>query len=175
MPWSASCGRYRPICPPSSSRYSTSTPRRASALAARLQGACAPRVRTAANGARLQPGVVDVAPPGHHVLLAHDERLLIVDSRDQPSLPRPSADLLLVSMAAVLGSRLLAVVLTGRGEDGAVGAQVVIRYGGRVLVRDEATCRAYAMPAAYDPASPASPVALDDIGAAITALTTTGP
>jgi two-component system, chemotaxis family, protein-glutamate methylesterase/glutaminase len=44
---------------------------------------------------------------------------------------RPSADLLLTSMAALLGPRLLAAVLTGNGADGAVGAQAVSRYGGR--------------------------------------------
>lgn len=53
----------------------------------------------------------------------------MVDSLDRPP-PRPSADRLLVSMAAVLGSRLLAVVLTGTGDDGAIGVQVVSRHGG---------------------------------------------
>jgi two-component system chemotaxis response regulator CheB len=71
-------------------------------------------------------------------------------------------------MAAVLGARLLAVVLTGRGEDGAVGAQVVTRYGGRNLVQDEASSQAYSMPAAaLEADSPGTPIALDDLAAAI--------
>jgi two-component system chemotaxis response regulator CheB len=146
-------------------------PHHSSALTARLAAVTSLSVRTAVEGARLQPGVVDVAPPGQHLLLTHEDRLLMVHSRQQPALPRPSADLLLVSMAAVLGPRLLAVVLTGNGEDGAVGVQVVNRYGGRILVQNQATSRAYAMPAAaLDPASLDAPVALDDLAAVIAAL-----
>jgi two-component system chemotaxis response regulator CheB len=150
-------------------------PHRDSTLTERLAAATDLPVRIAADGARLRPGTVDVAPRGQHLLLATDDRLLLVPSRDRPS-PRPSADLLLVSMAAALGPRLLAVVLTGTGEDGAVGVQVVRRYGGRTLVQDEATSRAYAMPAAaifagsLDP-----PIGLDDLAAAITAILNTMP
>ena len=82
-------------------------PRQPSVLAERLGAATSLTVRVAADGARLTPGVVDVAPPGRHLLLAADDRLLLVDSTAR-AVPRPSADLLLVSMAAVLGRRLLA-------------------------------------------------------------------
>jgi two-component system chemotaxis response regulator CheB len=101
-------------------------PRYATTLPQRLGAATALQVRVAVDGNQLQPGVVDVAPPGRHLLLGPGDRLLLVDSLDRPS-PRPSADLLLVSMGAVLGDRLLAVVLTGTGDDGAVGVQVVSR------------------------------------------------
>jgi two-component system, chemotaxis family, protein-glutamate methylesterase/glutaminase len=145
-------------------------PHYASTLTDRLAAATSLSVRVAVDGAQLRPAVVDVAPPGRHLLLAHDDRLLLVNSRDRPS-PRPSADLLLVSMAAVLRERLLAVVLTGTGDDGAIGVQVVTRYGGRTLVQNEATSQAYAMPAAALAAdSPDAPIALDDLAAAITAI-----
>lgn len=142
-------------------------PHYASTLTARLAASTRLRVRVAADGAALQAGVVDVAPPGRHLLLATGDRLLLVNSGERAT-ARPSADLLLVTMAAVLGPRLLAVVLTGAGEDGAVGAQVVVRYGGRTLVQDEATAQAYGMPGAVVLAdSPAAPVALDDLAAMI--------
>ena len=145
-------------------------PRRASGLPERLAGSTALRVRPAADGARLQPGVVDVAPPGRHLLLVGGDVLLLVNSSDRPT-SRPSADLLLVSMAAVLGPRLLAVVLTGAGEDGAVGAQVVARYGGRTLVQDEATSQAPGMPAATVASdSPGVPVPLSELAAVIVAV-----
>lgn len=143
-------------------------PRHASNLTERLAGATALQVRTAVDGAQLSPGVVDVCPPGRHVLLARGDRLLLVDSADIPS-SRPSADLLLTSMAALLGPRLLAVVLTGRGADGAVGAQVVTRYGGRTLVQDEETAQSYGMPGATAAAdSPGPPVALEALARVIT-------
>jgi two-component system, chemotaxis family, protein-glutamate methylesterase/glutaminase len=145
-------------------------PRRASGLVDRLASHSRLPVRFAVEGARLEPGVVDVAPPAHHLLLAAGDRLLLVDSGAWPAW-RPSADLLLVSMAAVLGPRLLAVVLTGAGEDGAVGAQVVARYGGRTLVQDEASCRAYGMPqAAVAVDSPDAPVPLDELAAVVDRL-----
>lgn len=92
-------------------------PNHASHLTERLAAATALEVRTAADGTRLSVGVVDVCPPGRHVLLAPDDTLIMVNSGDRPS-SRPSADLLLTSMAAVLGPRLVAVVLTGNGADG---------------------------------------------------------
>jgi two-component system chemotaxis response regulator CheB len=144
-------------------------PRQASTLPARLAAATRLRVRVAVDGSQLQPGVVDVAPPARHLLLGPGGRLLLVKSLERPS-PRPSADLLLTSMAAVLGQRLVAVVLTGTGDDGAVGVQVVSRYGGRTFVQDEATSQAYAMPAAALGAdSPGAPIALDDLAGVITA------
>jgi len=145
-------------------------PRHASRLPKRLTEATRLKVRVARDGALLEPGVIDVAPPGHHLLLARVDRLMLVNSLQRAS-SRPSADLLLVSMAAELGDRLLAVVLTGAGDDGAVGVQAVTRYGGRTLVQDETTARAYDMPrAAQAAASPAPAVALDDMAAAITAI-----
>jgi two-component system chemotaxis response regulator CheB len=143
-----------------------------SVLPERLSAATALQVRVAEDGARLRAGVVDVAPPGHHVLLARGDVLLLVDSLGRPA-PRPSADLLLVSMAAVLGSRLLAVVLTGVGDDGAVGAQVVARYGGRTLVQDEASSQAYGMPSATVAAdSPDAPLPLDGLAQVIREVVT---
>jgi two-component system chemotaxis response regulator CheB len=143
-------------------------PHHASTLTERLAAATALEVRAAVDGTRLSAGVVDVCPPGRHVLLSRDDTLLLVDSGDRPS-SRPSADLLLTSMAALLGPRLLAVVLTGNGADGAVGAQVVTRYGGRTLVQDEDSSQSYGMPGATEAAdSPGRPVALEDLASVIT-------
>ena len=66
-------------------------------------------------------------------------------------------------------------MLTGRGDDGAVGAQVITRYGGRTLVQDDASAQANGMPAATVAAvSPGAPVPLDELAAVITAAVT-GP
>ena len=57
-----------------------------------------------------------------------------------------------------------------------MGVQVVSRYGGRTLVQDEATSRAYSMPAAALAAdSPDAPIALDDLAAAIASAVTERP
>jgi two-component system, chemotaxis family, protein-glutamate methylesterase/glutaminase len=60
----------------------------------------------------------------------------------------PSADALLKSVAKVAGSRTVAVVLTGMGDDGARGAKSVVDAGGAVVVESEATAVVYGMPGA---------------------------
>lgn len=60
----------------------------------------------------------------------------------------PSADRLLASIAATMGRRAIAVVLTGMGDDGAVGANKVVEEGGLVLVESEETAIVHGMPGA---------------------------
>lgn len=61
---------------------------------------------------------------------------------------RPSVDLLFASAAQTFGRDLLAVVLTGMGEDGLAGARKVTECGGRVFTQALPTCAAPTMPAA---------------------------
>ena len=59
---------------------------------------------------------------------------------------RPSADVLFRSVAEVYGSRTLAVVLTGMGNDGLLGCKCVQQAGGQILVQDESTSAVWGMP-----------------------------
>jgi two-component system chemotaxis response regulator CheB len=103
-------------------------------------------VAMAQDGAPLQPGVW-LAPEDAHLTLA-PSRQLALDRRTVAGPHRPSADLLLASLAAVLGADAVAVVLTGMGRDGARGAAAVKAAGGLLLAQDEATSRIYGMPRA---------------------------
>jgi two-component system chemotaxis response regulator CheB len=58
------------------------------------------------------------------------------------------ADAMFASAAARFGPRVIAGVLSGRLDDGAVGVRHVKGAGGRVLAQDEASSQAYGMPAA---------------------------
>jgi two-component system chemotaxis response regulator CheB len=60
----------------------------------------------------------------------------------------PSADAMLYSVARTAGSRSIAVVLTGMGDDGARGAKAIVDVGGTVVVESEATAVVYGMPGA---------------------------
>ena len=122
-------------------------PDQRSHLAEILADRTALRVRQGAQGMRLEEGVAFVAPPGAHLLVGSDGRLVL------SSLPpvhwcRPSADRLFASVGATYGPRAIAVVLTGYGVDGAEGAQVLRRLGGIVLVQDDATSTCPDMPRA---------------------------
>ena len=95
-------------------------------LAARLDGASALRVVEASDGLALEPGMVAIAPGGRHLRIApgSGDRLTVqIASEAGPdrSLHVPSVDLLFESAADRLGARVLGVVLTGMGDDGAGG------------------------------------------------------
>lgn len=102
-------------------------------------------VRTAADGDPLTPGHVLVAPSGRHTLITGAGRVALIASGDLPP-ARPSADLLLTSLALSRGKRAIAVVLSGHGNDGATGATAVHHFGGTVIATDEATSTVFAMP-----------------------------
>jgi two-component system, chemotaxis family, protein-glutamate methylesterase/glutaminase len=99
-------------------------------------------VHTARTGTRLEPGPgVTVVPAGQSATLDNDRMITLSDSE-----PSRAGDILLGSLAPVIGPRAIAVVLTGRLDDGARGVRAIKRHGGRVLVQDPATARADDMP-----------------------------
>jgi two-component system chemotaxis response regulator CheB len=101
----------------------------------------------AADGLVLQPGKVYVAPAGYHTLVTPTGHLsLVVSGLYPPS--RPSADLLLTTLALASGPCTVAVIMTGTGHDGATGATAIHNFGGVVLTTDAATSEFFAMPAA---------------------------
>ncbi|MCK2218987.1 chemotaxis protein CheB [Actinomadura sp. ATCC 31491] len=104
-------------------------------------------VAQALDGEPLEPGRVVVAPPGHHLLVTADRRLALIESGPTPP-PRPSADLLLTSLALACGPDAIAVVLSGHGTDGATGATAVHRFGGTVVASDAASSDYFSMPQA---------------------------
>jgi two-component system chemotaxis response regulator CheB len=57
-------------------------------------------------------------------------------------------DLLLQSVAASFKERAIAVILTGKGNDGALGAQAIHKMAGKVIAQDESTSEFFQMPSA---------------------------
>lgn len=150
------------------------TPERPSLLAGVLGRRTALAVREASAGARLEAGVVHIAPPGVHLLVAKDGALLL-DTSEPVHHVRPSADALLHSIAQEYEGRCLAVVLSGTGVDGAAGAAAVHASGGHVLAQDEATSEHFGMPGAAILAGGVDEVlALGDIGPAVLAFAGAG-
>jgi two-component system, chemotaxis family, protein-glutamate methylesterase/glutaminase len=123
-------------------------------------------VVVAEDGACLQAGAVVVAPPGKHTLVAGaGSTVALIESGAIPP-SRPSADLLLTTLAIACGPRATAVVLSGGGHDGATGATAVHHFGGTVLASNEASSTHFSMPQATIERDSAIDqiVALDDIG-----------
>lgn len=103
-------------------------------------------VLTACAGQVPRAGHVYVAPADRHVEV--QGRTLGITCAEPICAQRPSGTVLFRSMARSLGTAALAVILTGMGEDGAVGLRDVRESGGYTLGEDESTAVVYGMPAA---------------------------
>ena len=140
-------------------------------LTAILSRHCALPVVTTEDGMELLPSRVHVTPPGSHLLVTADARAALIECGAFPP-SRPSADLLLTTMAMAAGPRAIAVVLTGHGHDGATGATAIHRFGGTVLASDKTSSEVFSMPSATIARDHAVDhvVALDDIPELLVAL-----
>jgi hypothetical protein len=119
----------------------------------------------AQEGTLLRAGVVTVAPPRMRLEVLPD-RSCTLQPFTRIFADRP-LDALLSSVADSFGARVIAIVLTGMGKDGAAGAGAVHAAGGTVLVQDEETADQPAMPRAVVEAGVADRVLpLHDIGRA---------
>lgn len=101
----------------------------------------------ATDGARLAAGTVYLAPPTRHVQLMPDYTIASTNGRRINYL-RSSSDPLLTSLASICGPRAIALVLSGTGRNGALGAKALHDAGGLVFAQDEATSRNFGMPGA---------------------------
>jgi two-component system chemotaxis response regulator CheB len=119
-------------------------------LAERLAEKSRLRVREAVAGEPVSAAQAWLAPGGHHLLVrrvGRAERLAL--NHDPPvNSCRPSADVLFRSAAETYGPGVLAVVLTGLGQDGLRGCECVRAAGGQVIVQDEASSVVWSMPGA---------------------------
>ncbi len=117
-------------------------------LAERLALVCPLRVREAVSGARPWPGEVWIAPGDYHLTVSGLRSACSLQLLQTPAENscRPSVDVLFRSAAQVFRDRLLAVVMTGMGQDGLRGAESIGALGGRVWAQDAATSVVWGMP-----------------------------
>jgi two-component system chemotaxis response regulator CheB len=119
-------------------------------LAKRLTSVSSVEVEEAAPGALARPGRAWMAPGDFHLALARDAEGVRLHTHQGPAENscRPSVDVLFRSAVEVYGSGVLAVVLTGMGQDGMRGCEQVRTAGGQVLAQDEASSVVWGMPGA---------------------------
>ena len=116
--------------------------------AQRLDALCAMNVREARDDNRLERGVVLIAPGGRHMQLRKAGGRYHAVVADGPPVNRhkPSVDVLFRSVAECSGRDVLAIMLTGMGDDGARGMKQLHDGGARTIAQDEATCVVFGMP-----------------------------
>ncbi|WP_431282252.1 chemotaxis-specific protein-glutamate methyltransferase CheB [Humitalea sp. 24SJ18S-53] len=138
-------------------------------LADHLNRLGGPPTAEARDGEPLLPGRLYVAPGDHHLLAERDHAGGLVARITQgppENFCRPAVDPMLKSLLKACDGRLLAVILTGMGQDGLVGCRAVAAAGGTVIAQDEASSVVWGMPGAVAraglPALLAPPEALAD-------------
>jgi two-component system chemotaxis response regulator CheB len=117
-------------------------------LADRLNSQSPLQVCEAAGGEELRPGNVYLAPGGQHMVVRRSGvRIVTALNLDPPENScRPAVDVLFRSVYDTYGSQVLAVVLTGMGQDGLNGCEVIKGGGGSVIAQDEDTSVVWGMP-----------------------------
>ncbi|MFW5746793.1 MAG: protein-glutamate methylesterase/protein-glutamine glutaminase [Nanoarchaeota archaeon] len=119
-------------------------------LAQRLDGLCAVHVKEAEDGEDVQDGTAYIAPGDYHMELQaeHDKNVIRLHQGPKEESVRPCANVLFRSACRIFGQNTIAIVLTGMGQDGKNGADLIKRSKGTVLAQSEATSIIYGMPKA---------------------------
>jgi two-component system, chemotaxis family, protein-glutamate methylesterase/glutaminase len=119
-------------------------------LAERLNTACRLPVEEASQGAPVGKGKILIAPGDYHLRVASNcgiARVCLDQSPPQNSC-RPAVDALFTSIGEVYGGAAIAVILTGMGQDGLRGVEILKAQGASVLAQDEASSVVWGMPGA---------------------------
>ncbi len=104
-------------------------------------------VKEAKNGTRLAPGTALLIPSGMHAHVTPSLGVILFTEK-LGKFHVPSVDVVMQSAAASLGKRVLGVLLTGMGSDGADGMVSILQAGGMTLAESEESCLIYGMPRA---------------------------
>ena len=105
------------------------------------------RVKFADDQEYLQPGTVYVVPPDQHLLVSERGRIKLSNS-SKVCFTRPAADVLFLSVALPYKQRAIAVVLSGCGQDGAMGVRALAGVGGITIAQLPESCYYPGMPKA---------------------------
>lgn len=137
-------------------------------LAEHISRQCGVICTEAKDGDVLQPKHYYIAPGDNHMLITgKDSAPIIRLNKDaQENFCRPAVDPMLRSLVGVYGKRILTVILTGMGQDGMKGSELVVKAGGSVVAQDEASSVVWGMPGAVATAGLCSAVMpVNEIGA----------
>ena len=105
-------------------------------------------VREAKDGDRLERGVALIAPGGVHMQMrkAGGQYFMVVADGPPVNRHKPSVDVLFRSAAECAGTDILAIILTGMGDDGARGMKLMHDRGARTIAQNEESCVVFGMP-----------------------------
>lgn len=106
---------------------------------------CAIEIKEGKDGEKLCKGVVYVAPSFVHMIVTKEEKIKLEDTPPVGG-HKPSGNVLLSSVAKVYGQSAIGIILTGMGDDGAMGIKAIKEAGGFTIAEDEESCAIFGMP-----------------------------
>lgn len=138
------------------------------AFAKRLDMLCRLNVVEITDGLQLKPGCAYIAPGGKQTYLKREDGQTIfnIKEADKNIIYKPCVDETFKSIAQVYKSKkVLAIVMTGMGNDGCDGIKHLKQNGVDVWIQNKSTSVVYGMPMAIANENLADKVlAIDDIG-----------
>ena len=119
-------------------------------LAERLHSTCRLPVEEASQGQSVEAGKILIAPGDYHLKVASKGGAVRVclDQAPPQNSCRPAVDALFASIGEIYGGAAIAVILTGMGNDGMRGAEILRAQGASVIAQDEASSVVWGMPGA---------------------------
>jgi two-component system, chemotaxis family, CheB/CheR fusion protein len=136
-------------------------PSRPSSLNLILQRRTSLPVEVVNTSCQLQAGTIYVVPSNRQVSIK-DHQVKVHEDRTKRL--RPSVDALFSTAAEEYGDRLIAVILTGSGSDGAIGAVDVKNAGRTIIVQDPQNARYPSMPLSLPPTIVDFEVSIEQLG-----------
>ncbi len=130
-------------------------------FAERMDSLCNLPVREARHGDVVLPGEILIAPGGVHMRVVRRKPTEVnveLTSEPKENPYKPSADVMMLSVAEVYPGRSLGVIMTGMGADGMKGMMAIKLRHGRTIAQDEETSIIYGMPKAVVDAGAADKV-----------------
>jgi two-component system chemotaxis response regulator CheB len=103
------------------------------------------QVDVATYGDRLKPGTIFFAPDDYHLQVTRGGEIELSHDPAYKGL-RPSANPLFESLAQHYGKKSMGIILTGMGDDGANGMELLHQAGGLTIAQDKESCVVYGMP-----------------------------
>jgi two-component system chemotaxis response regulator CheB len=119
-------------------------------FAQRLNQECALTVKEAQNGDELRQGTAYLAPGGYHMVVRKklQKALIVLTTTERVHFQRPAVEEMFRSGLELQGRNIIAVLLTGMGEDGARTLFDIRQAGGYTIAQDEKTSAVWGMPGA---------------------------
>jgi two-component system chemotaxis response regulator CheB len=120
------------------------------------------------DGEALKAGHIYIAPGNYHMILERNNGIPTIRLNQNPpeNFCRPAVDPMFRSVVEVYNNRILAVILTGMGQDGLEGSRAIVKNNGKLIAQNEASSVVWGMPGAVAKAGICSEIMdLEQMGA----------